>query len=269
MLEEKVKKLNKQIEEAAKKIDSKAKEIDKTRKSITKNISKSMADVKNRKLKRLNEEKKKMSEKVKNMKSDFIKLKKEAEKSAKSVMSKKTSVKTVDKNSKEIMKLLATYNKMANEGLMTVLANIKDEDLKKDGGAYFKSILGVFNHILQCDMYFFKTFRKYSKKTSIANEELLLYLNEDWTFKNDIDRDIKTLFDVRKRMDNLIIDIVTSIDDLKILGDVYVPGKNIKKSRYHLILHEINHDTHHRGEISVMLDQLGYKNDFSNLLTIV
>jgi uncharacterized damage-inducible protein DinB len=36
-----------------------------------------------------------------------------------------------------------------------------------------------------------------------------------------------------------------------------------------LILHMFNHQTHHRGMISLYLDMLGKENDFSSLLALV
>lgn len=269
MLEEKLKKLSKLLGEEAKKLDKKAKEIENTKLSITKTMKKNTSDIKKKHLKKLQDERKKILEKVKKMRTELSKVKRDFEKSKKTVISKKSvaNIKLEDKTAKKVMKLLATYNKMANDGLISILLNVKDEDMKKDNGSFFKSILGTFNHILACDIYFFKTFRKYSNKSSIPNEDLLLCLNEDWTFKNGVDKDIRALFGTRKKMDDLMIDIVSSIDDFNVIGEVIVPGKKVKKSRYHLVLHEINHDTHHRGEISAMLDQLGYKNDYSNLLT--
>ena len=66
-----------------------------------------------------------------------------------------------------------------------------------------------------------------------------------------------------------LLTLLSSIDDFNITGKVSVPNLEVKKSRYHLIMHELNHNTHHRGEISALLDQMGYSNDYSNLLTII
>lgn len=34
----------------------------------------------------------------------------------------------------------------------------------------------------------------------------------------------------------------------------------------HVLLHLFNHQTHHRGQIALMLDELGVENDYSNLI---
>ena len=274
MIESKVKELTKKIEMESKKLDKKIKDIEKMKSSITKDLKKNVKELKTKQLKKLQEEKKNITDKVKAMKSDLINAKKES--AAKGVnkkiaASKNASAdkKPVDKTAKKIMNMMALYNKNANLKLIEILKTVKEEDLKKDTGAYFKSIYGIFVHIIQCDMYFFNIYRKYSNKKTIANEELLKYLNEDFSFNKDIEKDFKTLIDVRLKLDDVIIAIVNSIDDFNIAGKVVLPNTEVKKSRYHLIMHELNHNTHHRGEISALLNQMGYDNDYSNLITIV
>ena len=232
---------------------------------------------KTKQLKKLQEEKKNITDKVKQMKTNLINAKKDDTtkevskriEDTKKLKETQTVKRPVDKTAKKIMNLMALYNKNANEELIEVLLKVKEDDLKKETGAYFKSIYGIFKHMIQCDMYFFSIFRKYSNKKNIANEEVLTYLNNDFSFNRDIDKDLKTLIEVREKLDDVIITIVNSIADFNISGKVVVPNKEVKKPRYHLIMHELNHSTHHRGEISVLLDQMGYENDYSNLMTMV
>lgn len=274
MIESKVKELTKKIEMESKKLDKKIKDIEKIKSSITKDLKKNVKELKTKQLKKLQEEKKNITDKVKEMKNNLINAKKETASNRvnkKIEISKKaaTDKKPIDKTAKKIMNMMALYNKNANLNLIEILKNVKEEDIKKDTGAYFKSIYGIFVHIIQCDMYFFNMYRKYSNKKTILNEELLTYLNDDFTFNKDIEKDFQTLIDIRTKLDDVIIAIINSIDDFNITGKVMLPDLEVKKSRYHLIMHELNHNTHHRGEISVLLDQMGYKNDYSNLLTIV
>ena len=78
-----------------------------------------------------------------------------------------------------------------------------------------------------------------------------------------------TLFDIRKKLDDIIIDIINSIDDYNVIMKIDFADDVVKKPIYHIIMHELNHNTHHRGEISAMLDMMGYTNDYSNLITII
>lgn len=277
MMEAQIKELTRKIEMESKKLDRKIRDIEKIKSSITKDLKKNVKELKAKQLKKLQEEKKNITDKVKQMKTNLINAKKDDTtnkvskriEDSKKLKENQTVKKPVDKTAKKMMNLMALYNKNANEELIEVLLNVKEDDLKKETGAYFKSIYGIFKHMIQCDMYFFCIFRKYSNKKNIANEEVLTYLNNDFSFNRDIDKDLKTLIDVREKLDDVIIAIINSIDNFNISGKVVVPNKEVKKPRYHLIMHELNHSTHHRGEISVLLDQMGYKNDYSNLMTMV
>ncbi|MDO6994916.1 DinB family protein [Brachyspira innocens] len=277
MMEAQIKELTRKIEMESKKLDRKIRDIEKIKSSITKDLKKNVKELKAKQLKKLQEEKKNITDKVKQMKTNLINAKKDDTKNkvskriedSKKLKENQTVKKPADKTAKKMMNLMALYNKNANEELIEVLLTVKEDDLKKETGAYFKSIYGIFKHMIQCDMYFFGIFRKYSNKKNIANEEVLTYLNNDFSFNRDIDKDLKTLIEVRKKLDDVIIAIVNSIDNFNISGKVVVPNKEVKKPRYHLIMHELNHSTHHRGEISVLLDQMGYKNDYSNLMTMV
>ena len=277
MMEAQIKELTRKIEMESKKLDRKIRDIEKIKSSITKDLKKNVKELKAKQLKKLQEEKKNITDKVKQMKTNLINAKKEDTtkqvskriEDSKKLKENQTVKKPIDKTAKKMMNLMALYNKNANEELIEVLLKVKEDDLKKETGAYFKSIYGIFKHMIQCDMYFFGIFRKYSNKKNIANEEVLTYLNNDFSFNRDIDKDLKTLIEVREKLDDVIIAIINSIDNFNISGKVVVPNKEVKKPRYHLIMHELNHSTHHRGEISVLLDQMGYKNDYSNLMTIV
>ncbi|MBW5410723.1 damage-inducible protein DinB [Brachyspira hampsonii] len=273
MIENNISEIAKKIEIESKKLDKKIKDIEKIKSSITKDLKKNVKELKTNQLKKLQEEKKNITEKVKEMKYNLLNAKKanasQDENKKNTKIENNSNKKPIDKTAKKIMNMMALYNKNANEKLIEILQTVKDEDLKKETNAYFKSIHGTFMHIIQCDMYFFKEYRKYSSKKKIENENILNYLNEDFTFNISINEDLKSLIDIRTKLDDVIIAIVNSIDDFNISEKVIVPNAVIKKPRYHLIMHELNHDTHHRGEISVMLDQMGYKNDYSNLMTIV
>ena len=243
MIENKINELAKKIEIESKKLDKKIRDIEKIKSSITKDLKKNVRELKTNQLKKLQEEKKNITDKVKEMKSNLSNAKKEStekkENTSKKVNKKiddknkiiEKNKKPIDKTAKKIMNMMALYNKNANKKLIEILLTVKEK--------------------------------------KIENEDILNCLNEDFTFNINIDEDLNSLIDIRKKLDDVIIAIVNSIEDFNISGKVIIPNAVIKKPRYHLIMHALNHSTHHRGEISVMLDQMEYKNDYSNLMTII
>jgi len=44
-------------------------------------------------------------------------------------------------------------------------------------------------------------------------------------------------------------------------------GENIEKELWKTLLHWFNHQTHHRGQVSVLLDLLGIDHDYSGLVS--
>ncbi len=170
---------------------------------------------------------------------------------------------------KEILQLMAEYNKAANGGMMDILKTLPEERLKKDTGIFFKSIEGTFEHILACDIMFFGIFREYAPDPAAFNDPIFALLAEGVTLKPEAKKDTATLFSLREKMDDIIIGIIGAIEDFSSEGSVPLPGLTVTKHRYQLILHELNHDTHHRGQIAAVLDQMNVQNDFSNLLTVV
>lgn len=170
---------------------------------------------------------------------------------------------------KDYIILIGKYNENANKQVVETLKNVKEDDLNKDVKVYYKSIRGTFEHILAADMRLFSMIKNFSEKTNFENEEILNYFGENYTLKKEANKDLNTLFETRKKMDKLIIDIIESIKDFEkkeefksITGAIYL------RKRIQIILHILNHATHHRGEISAVLDELGYKNDFSSLVKV-
>lgn len=54
--------------------------------------------------------------------------------------------------------LMASYNQWMNKALYEVAATLSDEELHKDRGAFFSSIMGTLNHILVGDIIWLKRF---------------------------------------------------------------------------------------------------------------
>lgn len=272
MIDNKVKELTRKIETESKKLDKKIKDIEKIKSSITKDLKRNVKELKNNQLKKLQEEKKNISYKVKEMKSNLLHVQnyitsKEVDNKM-DVIKKNIDKKVSDKTAKKIMNTMAIYNKNYNNKIISILKTVKDKDLKKNIPTNLKSIYNIFFNIIKTDIYFFNIYRKYSNKKYIDNENILTYVDEDFDFINNVDTDIDTLIDLREKLDDLIINIVKNIDDFNIIGKIKIPNAEIKKQRYHLIMQTFNNSMHYRGEISILLDQMGYKNDYSNLITI-
>ena len=188
---------------------------------------------------------------------------------------------------KRHFELLAEYNKNANNSMNDIIKTLTEEQWRRQFSGFYKSIPDVCSHIAYWDFNGFnrckylrnflsleekfsdyEIFEMYSLKIADNKKE---YLNKNlvsskYLFENSsIDEYINT----RKILDNRItkfIDEIT-IDDLDgIIEFIGINGTKFKWRISELIIHLFNHETHHRGMISLYLDMLEKENDFSNLI---
>ena len=67
----------------------------------------------------------------------------------------------------------------------------------------------------------------------------------------------------------LFIDELAESELEKTISFANMKGETVSKNVGGSILHLFNHQTHHRGMISLYLDMMGIDNDFSGLLPLV
>jgi uncharacterized damage-inducible protein DinB len=81
--------------------------------------------------------------------------------------------------------------------------------------------------------------------------------------------DLDNFIENRKMLDKLIIDFVEELKD-EDLGKSIVRiarnGDKTEKLFWKSIIHMFNHQTHHRGQISQILDEMKIRNDYSNMI---
>ena len=188
---------------------------------------------------------------------------------------------------KEHLILLADYNRKANNSMNEILKTLNEEQWRKEYSGFYKSIPDICSHIAYWDFNGFnrcnylhkftsleekftgyEKFEIHSLKISDNHKE---YLNKDlisskYLFENSsIDEYINT----RIILDNRIINFIEELtkDDLeKIIEFIGINGKIFKWKLDVFIIHLFNHQTHHRGMISLYLDMVGKENDYSNLI---
>jgi len=87
--------------------------------------------------------------------------------------------------------------------------------------------------------------------------------------KKEMEADLKKYFQYRKEVDAMIIEFTGEFTDENlnnVMKFTNYKGEAVEAVAWKYILTLFNHQTHHRGGISVMLDMAGVKNDFSGTL---
>ncbi|WP_414829421.1 DinB family protein [Alteromonas sp. H39] len=166
--------------------------------------------------------------------------------------------------------LMADYNEWMNNSIYDAASQLSHRDLKKDTGAFFGSVLGTLNHILVADMIWLKRIAAHPNRLSslqdIATRPVPQKLN------TVMYQDIETLKRERDLLDIVIKQLVGELSDETLessLAYVNTAGTVYQKCLGHIMLHFFNHQTHHRGQVTTLLSQLGVDVGVTDLLAII
>lgn len=168
----------------------------------------------------------------------------------------------------DVITLLARYNSHVNTKMNKFISQLTPSEWEKELGGFYKNIKSLCSHIYIVDLVWFKrfgTFRSFnSLKNSVVNAE---FLWDSSPFNNT-----EEYINKRTELDSIIISFANEItsDDLeKYLKYKSWKGEDQNRNFGGLLIHVFNHQTHHRGMISLYLELLGKANDYSNLVELV
>jgi len=165
---------------------------------------------------------------------------------------------------KSTLELLAKYNITTNDMMNGIISTLSVEQWNKPFGGFFASIKEICNHIYGSDFGWLKRFSGlrefYYYKNSIFEKTI--------SFKVITMESIRDYLEKRKELDLIIEKFVNELhdDDLKATLH-YSDSRKMPFDRNfgNLVLHMFNHQTHHRGMISIYLEEMNIENDYSNL----
>ncbi len=161
--------------------------------------------------------------------------------------------------------LLAQYNRRANEAMYALLASLPQESWHREVGSFYRSISGVAHHIYQADLLWLKRigagFPGLKAPASVHGEE-----------KPRADEgapELAPLRDRRVRLDSVFQKLAGELTEEVLQRELSYTDTRGRKRRYILwqaLVHIFNHQTHHRGQIAEILDQMKVANDYSNIV---
>jgi uncharacterized damage-inducible protein DinB len=141
-------------------------------------------------------------------------------------------------------KMLAQYNRIANERLYATCAQLNDVEYRKARSGSLGSIHGLLNHLLLGDRRWLGLFENGERLTPPLNQ--ILY------------DDFPSLRSARAREDVRIESFFSGLDvTFWIRSFEYTnnQGKDYVETGHVACSHLFNHQTHHRGQVHVMLSQ--------------
>jgi uncharacterized damage-inducible protein DinB len=170
---------------------------------------------------------------------------------------------------KKIFQAMAKYNGGVNQSIVELLEPLRKEQLMRVTKAYYPSIFETLLHIFITDINWLRRYRGvFSENDSLKNSKLISL--EEKSFRKEFESDYVKLFQYRKELDDVIVLFANGMDESKLSSVMKYKnykGEDVEKEVWKTLLHWFNHQTHHRGQVSVLLDLIGIDHDYSSVVT--
>src|SRR5690606_19405857 len=141
--------------------------------------------------------------------------------------------------------LMARFNAWANERLYDSVARLPESGYREDHGAFFGSIHRTLNHLLVVD----RLWTGRIEGTDRGVRALEQILHEDFV----------ALREARREEDVRLIRLVDALTPDRLAARITyrrIIGEGLEETQVaHVLLTLFNHQTHHRGQVHVLLTQ--------------
>ncbi|MDR0321813.1 MAG: damage-inducible protein DinB [Treponema sp.] len=169
---------------------------------------------------------------------------------------------------KENFSTIAKYNEDTNKKVASILGKLSNEEREKNRKSFYGSLSALFRHNLGAACFFLSLF----KETVKDNAEALKALEDAAKiehFKGKLtEAQWKKVVSSSKIVDKAFIDFINALNDKDFNAPVNIDWYKGKPPSVPLrfMLQQFSvHNTHHRGQISQILDSLKIDNDFSGI----
>lgn len=159
--------------------------------------------------------------------------------------------------------VLARYNRWMNEKLYAVAVELADADRKRDQGAFFGSLHGTLNHLLFGDRIWLRRFG-----VDDAGE----LRTGSAAYGHDLYDDFAELRRERVKTDLVFDRWAKSLTDEALAAPLRYSnqsGKSFEHPLHYAAQHLFNHQTHHRGQVTTLLMQLGRDPGVTDMIALL
>lgn len=167
------------------------------------------------------------------------------------------------------LSLMARYNAVMNAKLVALLTPVPTEQLAQSRGAFFGSVLGTLNHLMVADLLWLNRMRPYPYGAVLAPLDALPHPTE---LSEILFEDMAGFAVARTQLDSLISAFVDGLSEADIASPLAyrsTMGLPFTKTLGPVLSHVFNHQTHHRGQITTLLSQMGLDIGVTDLAPLV
>ena len=152
----------------------------------------------------------------------------------------------------------AQYNAWFNGRLYEHVAALTEDERRRDLGTFFHSIHGTLNHILLTDRIWLGRFSRHPHGFRALDKTPLVFEFE--SLSQVLCEQFSDLLAQRRETDAAIESWVAELTPEILASDLTYSrstGQSMVAPFWHAVAHLFNHQTHHRGQVTAMLSQLG------------
>ncbi|MDR2101946.1 MAG: DinB family protein [Treponema sp.] len=168
---------------------------------------------------------------------------------------------------RDIYTRLARYNQGVNEKMNGYIQSLTNDEWNHEFKGFFKSIRGICSHLYVGDYSWLKRFENLREFKTLKDP----FFTQNLSSKEVLFPDKEDYLARRPELDKQIIALIDETlegDYPQVLKYANSQGKTFEKKFGTALLQVFNHETHHRGMVSLYLELLGKENDFSSLLSL-
>jgi uncharacterized damage-inducible protein DinB len=162
----------------------------------------------------------------------------------------------------------ARYSEEADRAVTGILDKLSNEDREKNRRSFYGSLSGLYLHLLGGTVFFLGMFKEAVPKNAAA-QKALAPLAKIELFKGKLtEAQWKKAVAGIKAADKALVNFVEALSTKDLEAPVslnWYGGKPPSVPLYFMLQQLIAHGTHHRGQISQILDSLKIDNDYSGI----
>jgi uncharacterized damage-inducible protein DinB len=170
---------------------------------------------------------------------------------------------------KSHLTVMAHYNAVMNDRLIATVRPLGDAELAAPRGAFFGSILGTMNHLVVGDLMWLNRMRPYPFGQALA---ALDGLPKPSRVDEILCPGLAAYEPMRRQLDALLGDFVAGLGEEDLAAPFAYRNRNnepFTKTLGLVLSHVFNHQTHHRGQITTLLSQMGLDIGVTDLAPMV
>jgi uncharacterized damage-inducible protein DinB len=153
---------------------------------------------------------------------------------------------------KHDIQLLFEYDRWANDRMLQAVSALACEQFTRQLGGSFSSVRDVVAHIIGGGWIWLEYWKATTHNAALLEE---LRSKRETQFKADALPNAIALWAKCKEVETEMAEFLNSITDRDL--EKMLPARNTSISMAHLMQHVANHSTYHRGQVTLMLREIG------------